>query len=293
MSEFGVEDNAAFDEAFNEAPVETPEVIQEEPLADVPDKQVEQVEVPEEVSSQIADPFEGLNETQAAEVARLKQEREAWEHKYKSDQGRFLAAQRLLHEKKQEVPKSPPSPEQVAEALKNTEKFKTFKEDYPDIAEIVLMQNDALRKEIRDEVIRELKPTVEDLQQKVTVREQESQQAAIEREFAKLGAAHPDWDTVATSQEFQTWAVRQPASVQQTIARSVSAEEISAVMSYYKSERRLAAIETTSANAQQKNNMRDKALERSRGITPKASAPSLEGSLPKNDFDAVFAAITK
>jgi hypothetical protein len=290
MSEFEA-DNTEFDEAFNTETVDvTPEP---EVAADVPDTQVEQVEDQPEEERQTSDPLEGLNETQAEAVARLKAEREAWEHKYKSDQGRFLAAQRMLHDKKQEVKQNLPTREQVAEALKNTDKFKSFQEDYPDIAEIVLMQNDSLRNEIRNEVINELKPTVETLQQKAQQRELESQQAAIEREFAKLGAAHPDWDTVATSQEFQQWAVRQPGPVQQTIARSTNAEEISAIMSYYKSERRLAALETNSANAQQKNNMRDKALERSRGITPKGSAPPMEGNLPKNDFDAVFAAITK
>lgn len=249
-----------FNEAFSEAsdPVDsspatqdTSQVEQQEDsfLSDEPNEQSVQEPEPEQPREehqpepeQPADPLAalGLTEAQREYVLKVKRERDEVAHKYESDRGRFLAAQRVLQqvnqERKQESERKP-TKEQVASAIQDPAKHKAFIEDYPEIAEFITARETQLRNEVKQEVFDQVRPTLETLRQKAIESDQERQQAAIQREFKRLEAAHEDWADVARSSEFREWAVKQPQAVQQVIAKSYQADEISAVMTYYKAGR--------------------------------------------------------
>lgn len=228
-----------------------------------------------------------------AEYQNLRQEIDALTHKFKSNEGRWQAAQRVLTEKSKQSqqPKPIPSKKDIQAALQDNEKWKPFQQDYPDIADI--FQDQATRWQSELETLRsQVEQQRQDLQPSIQQLEQAEHQRRVEAERATLTQRHADWQEIVNTPEFQKWTQLQPPSTQQALS-SYSAEENSAVLDRYKDQRKVAEMQQRLQALEQErtqHTQRTKTLEHSRTLPPNESAASLKGN--PTGYDEVWDAIT-
>ena len=247
----------------------------------------------EESSDKPDNVWEGADPRLLAEFENLKKERELWEHKYRSNEGRFNAAQRLLQGKPVAEEKPIPTQEDVLEAFQNSENWQKFQSDYPDISNILQAQSQLLReqfdnqiKSIKQETIREIQPSISHLERE----EFRRRQAA---EIQELSRMHPDWQDINANPDFHAWVDNQPPKVKEALS-TYSAAENAAVISSFKNARRVAELEAQ-MNAlrveQEQQTQRKKKLDKARTVAPTETSAMPRGSGAQG-FSEVFNAIT-
>jgi len=200
-----------------------------------------------------------------------------WEHKYKSDQGRFLAAQKAIQDPMQTTRSH--IAQKATEALADPEKWNEFKEDYADIATAMEAKFTHERETLRAEVLQEVQAPINHLRQA-------ENQRNIQSSYAVLDAAHDDWRNVVNSDDFKGWIEEQPQTVKQMMSSKDAADAVY-LLDNFKRLTVAPAVAETETNLQTQRKQRLKASV----SAPTKGARTKPKSMP-NDFDAVFAAIT-
>jgi len=269
-----VEDEKEFLEAFDNTEESEYSADSPPPTEPLDKEETSSGEEPEEL-----DAWEGASDNAKSEHQAALDSAKDWEHKYKSDQGRFLAAQRAIKDPAT-VAKTHIT-EKAAESIKDPEKWDSFKEEYGDIAEALDDKLEFERARIREDVLQEVNAPLQELRQKEDHRE-------ITSQYAALDAAHDDWTAVVASNEYKDWMQNQPQTIQKMM-RSQDAADAVYLLDSFKS-RSPAVVETEQATvAEDKRTQRKQRLRSSQGLPGQGQKQT---TLPKDDFDAVFASIT-
>jgi hypothetical protein len=296
-----------FEAAFNEEPAE-----EEEPqdTGDEPELQDDQEPAGEEHAdddpgepeggepaadgqdTSDGDIWDSLNEKQKLELLRLQQKSQEWEHRYKSNEGRFRAAQKFLEERnKNQKQTRQPTTEEVQKAFTDSEAFKNFSEEYPDIAKMLTAYGQHVQEATRTNLIQELQPTLAKVHKQEQIFQQTAAGAALRDNAERLSAAHPDWRDIGKSQEYWNWVSTQPPAIQQRAVQSTDADELASLLNHYKAERKVAELETNKDALHKTTQKRERRLAQSRQPIPRSSAPNIDGQ--PTTFDETFASITK
>lgn len=221
-------EDKAFDDAFDEAigsesdtDLDTEDELQDEddqPDDDPINKEAD--EPPQEENNDLSDVGQDNTPepTMEERLALAEQERDDWKHKFSSTNGRISAYQRQINELTQKI-QNPESTKQERDDAKeelaqqtNNSNWNEFKDEFPEFAAALderLGEIDVREKQL-DERFKQLENQVQPLQQR-------AQEAALQSELAALEAAHPDYEEVANSDEFNEWLEKQPKPVQQLI----------------------------------------------------------------------------
>ena len=218
------------------------------------------------------DPLAGLNESQRKFVEELQRKAEEAEHTAKSQIGRVSALTRKLNELGQSKPQE--SNRLDAAPLPGDPDWEQFKDDFPGMATAVEKRLAAIEKSLTERVGQVAQP-IHQMQREQFMRSQ----------FAALEAAHPDYQTVAGSNEFRSWLATQPSQVQQLIT-SEDASEASWLLSTYKS---LAGSPTPQGQSDvvALREKRKAQLQQSAGVPAKGSGNQSIGGAP-DDYEAAF-----
>lgn len=192
------------DEDHDDEPQETEdETATEEPEAEI--------EEPEQEEGPTLDQLR-------AERDALQRERDDWRHRYQSDQGRFLAAQRKLadlHNNRN----SEDQREQAAagiEAIK-AGKFGEFANEFPEMADAITELLNSQKAELLNTFNRELEPVREMRQREI----QQQEYNAFQQAVTELSTRHPDWEQYSkeTNPDFAQWLSAKSAEVQSLYGR--------------------------------------------------------------------------
>lgn len=151
------------------------------------------------------DPFAG-DPLWSSASREQKQVLSQWQHEIRSNRGRIATLQRKLQELQQAAHQQQRQQQnggaEASEALMGSEKWKAFREDYPEMAEPLEHVIGAIVQENA-----QLKQQVGGI---VTERQQQAQMA----EFERLSQVHPDWQQIAQDQAYREWLSQQPPGVQ-------------------------------------------------------------------------------
>jgi hypothetical protein len=276
------EENAeqTFEDAFDElAGGSTPEAafevevtLDESGEADV---QLREGEKEEEVEAegQVDQPTEDDPEPQgASEIDALRQELQRERHKYNSDLGRQNAFQRQLKERDEEIARLRSS--QAANPGISDNRWKTVKEDYPDIAEGMTALIEQTKQAHAQEVAA-LKQQIEPIQGQL-------HENYVQQQYSMLAAEHPDWEVIAASPEFNHWISTQPHNVRQMM-ESEQAGDAAYLLRVWKNEN-APAIQPDNSELKQR---REKQLRQAQNV-PSRGGRSQQITPPESDFDAAF-----
>ena len=198
-----------------------------------PEPQEELAEPEPEAEPEAPDPAP-VQDDMRAQLEQLQRERDDWRHRYQSDQGRFLAAQRALQEaaqaKKQDAPTNAEIAQAGVEALK-AGRFDEFQREFPEMAEAITDFYRVRETQIFSKLEQELAPLKEAYQRQ----RQYEEQAAFDRAAQDLTSRHPDWQVydVNSNAEFANWLSAQPAEVQSLYGKP-NAAAASRLIDFYK-----------------------------------------------------------
>tara|TARA_E500000081_G_scaffold2817_3_gene3061 strand:+ start:340 stop:1191 length:852 start_codon:yes stop_codon:yes gene_type:complete len=271
------EENAeqSFEDAFEELtggvpPAEAPESNSPEETgdADVPLREGQEKEE-EETKGQVGE--EPGNDA-SSELAALRQELQKERHKYNSDLGRQNAYQRQLKERDEEIARLRSS--QAANPGISDDRWKTVKEDYPDIAEgmTALVEQ---TKQAHAEEVAALKQQLEPIQGQL-------HENYVQQQYSMLAAEHPDWEKIAASPEFNHWISTQPHNVRQMM-ESEQAGDAAYLLRVWKNEN-APAIQPGNSELKQR---REKQLRQAQNV-PSRGGRSQQVVPPESDFNAAF-----
>jgi len=164
-------------------------------------------------------------------ITQLKAEAEDLRHRSHSDAGRVSALQKknnelqaLINAQNEAKPFQP----ETAPQDDTPPSLVEFKDDYPDIYQGVEAYMSA-------ELERRTQEIEQRFQTQLAPANQMVEQQLNAAEYAALEATHPDWQQVATTNEFGQWVQQQPPAIQQ-MANSDFSNEVSYVLSSYKAQ---------------------------------------------------------
>ena len=275
------EENAeqTFEDAFDELAGGTPSAEASEEVAldetGEADVQLREGEEEEEVEAegQVDESTQGEPEPQGnAEINALRQELQRERHKYNSDLGRQNAFQRQLKERDEEIAKLKSS--QAVNPGISDNRWKTVKEDYPDIAEGMTALIEQTKQAHAQEVAA-LKQQLEPIQGQL-------HENYVQQQYSMLAAEHPDWEVIAASPEFNHWISTQPHNVRQMM-ESEQAGDAAYLLRVWKNEN-APAIQPDNSELKQR---REKQLRQAQNV-PSRGGRSQQITPPESDFDAAF-----
>lgn len=259
---------------------EVKEPVEKEPIETVAEPEVEQEVAAEhqEEEQRAADPLADVPDDIKTLVSQLQEQNAKLSHEYKSVINRLNPKQkeneqlrRQLRELHAQVQSSRASHPEAQE------KWKEFKEEWPDIAEYV---------ETRLSGAQQKGPDTE-IKAKLAQLEEAEQRRYVEGQYAALAAAHPDFQDIATSADFTLWVSQQPGAVQGYLT-SYDAGEVSWLLSAYKRDKGIGAkLSGDVAAIQQK---RSEQLRSGRSVSSRQVAPAQGGA---EDFESAFRFFSK
>jgi hypothetical protein len=236
-----------------------------------------------------ADPWGAATPELRAAYDALKAERDDYQQKWKSDNGRIAAYKRELAAARSQTPPAQPAPP-AGEAAddpmsKAEEAIRRVREDFPEIADTLAPLADAL-KATRAEIA-----PLRAAQQ--ATRAEDAAVIASEQETA-LAAKHPDWQTVADA-AFVDWAAAQPKWVQDIMAANaaaiVDADGAAVVLDRYKQAKGIAPQQTQQAAPAAIDKTRDRRARQLAGSAspaPRGAQAGMTGAPPDSDREAMF-----
>lgn len=269
-----LDDDAEFNAAFDEAAKRMDDKQEPETLQDDESepKELDTIESDAEQGEPISD------------VEKLKRERDYWEHRYNSDVGRINAYQRQNQDYQrqiQELSEKVASSSNAREQNQNHEQareslaqelydssWEELNEDFPEIAK-------AVDKRLSSQIDQAIAARFQQVEQTIAPIQQRLQQETLNREYAALEAAHPDWRDVSQSNDFGQWLETQPAQVQSLI-NSTSAADAAWLIDNFKRNT------STAPSLQQQRQQR---LAASVGISSRRESRQPEAT---DDFDSAF-----
>jgi len=269
-----LDDDSEFEAAFNEA---ADKFSAEQEHESPPDDETEQMPGDDTGAETDEQPPEN-------DLDKLKRERDYWEHRYNSDVGRISAYQRQnqdyqrqIQELSQKVASGSnareqnQNHEQARESLAqeiNDSSWEELNEDFPEIAK-------AVDKRLSNEIDRAIASRLAHVEQTIAPIQQRLHQETINREYAALDAAHPDWRDVAQSADFGNWLNTQPPTVQNMITSTEAADAAWLIDNFKRTTNR-------SNNIQQQRQQR---LAASVGINSRRESRQPDAT---DDFDSAF-----
>lgn len=211
---------------------------------------------------------------EADELTKWKQQAEQWEQRYKSDLGRQSAHQRRIQELEAQIQQQRPQPNAnpSGSGVSNAE-WATLKEDFPEIAAAMEQQLGSVSQRYEQQ-INALKQQIQPIQQ-------QAQQQFRQQQLSTLEQQHPDWSTIAASNEFKSWVGAQPNAVRQLLD-SDSAADAAYLLSSYKLH--------TGSNTQQSNSLQSK---RQNQLKQAQTVPTRGKRNDLLDDDALWSTMTK
>jgi hypothetical protein len=247
--------NEEFDNAFDEFAKgqveETNELADDANTAsEVPDDNTpEEEDTPDEVT-QLRNQLESL-----------KQERDHFEHSFKSQVGRVSALQKKLDgEKKEEA------------EVSDDDDVKSLLEDYPEIAAPIIKAMEKKFGKVLGEVDQRLAPI-----------QQQEEQRYIASQLDILNKEFPDWGKTVHSQEYNDWLSQQPAAVQ-SLDGTVHANEMAYLLRGFNQTRNVAE----NVQQQQAVELADKRRQKmAANVSVQSKGPSKKSVAP-DDFDAAW-----
>ncbi len=223
------------------------------------------------------------NDDPAAELDRLRQEAQQWQHRYQSDLGRQNALQRKIQEQQQQIEqlqKRSPQDGSGAEG-ENPEgsgysdaEWQSLKEDFPEVAQAIEKRISAVSSQY-EQRIQDLQSQIQPIQQQAEVQALQAQQQALE-------AQHPGWQDTVKTPEFNDWLQQQPNAVQQLTSSSDAADAAFLLQSFKLSSGQ------SNENTQNRDlqNRRKRQLETARTVPNRGSRQ--RSKIPDDDPDALF-----
>lgn len=204
----------------------------------------------------------------------------ALQHYKRSNEGRVAAFQRRIAELEQAAPKPAQGQQQTgaenAPAYLQSEEFKRFQEDYPEVAGPIAA------------ILQAQAQQIENLNQTFSGLSQEQQERVLAEQETLLAGQHPDWLEVTSSPSFGEWVAKQPRFVQEGIVRNghgiVDGDEAARILSLYKADTGATQLPATGGKSTIE-------ARRKRQLQSATSVPSRgpgAASGPPDDFEAAF-----
>lgn len=189
--------------------------------------------------------------------ARLQQERDHFEHSFKSQVGRVSALQKKIDSEVQE----PPAEKEIDPSLQEVIN------DYPEIAKPII---DYLEKKYAD-----IGSKIAPIEQSEQQRQAQAEQQYIEHQINILDSAHTGWRDKIASADYKAWLDKQPAPVRQ-MADSYHAEDYQYLLNSFDATQNKSADLTARRQAKLAANVQVP----SSGVSKKSTAP--------DDFNAAW-----
>jgi hypothetical protein len=253
--------NEEFDNAFDEfASGETSSENEAEIADDMDDEPIP------ESDSDPGDDAQGVDElTQLRQqLEQIKQERDHFEHSFKSQVGRVSALQKKIDgEKKDDTP-----PEQDD----TDDEIRAWRSDYTEIAGPT---EKLLQKEIA-RVRAEFEQVIAPFKQQETQRYIDSQTALLDQHL-------PDWRETVSSDEYNQWLQQQPPAVQ-GMADSIHAQDYAYLVNAFKA----AHPKAEDVQQQQANELSDKRRQKMAANVTVQSKGQSKKSVAPDDFDKAW-----
>ena len=228
-----------FDSAFDEYAGKTkaPDERDEYHRNQEPEQELD----PEGEEEEAAQPEPDINERLSA----LEQENQKLKHSEASQRGRVGAYQRQISELQQQLQQRQQHTQhadgreksdderrdEVAQEM-GSDDWKSFEEDFPDMARAIKGQFNTLLAQERQEKARMMQEIAE-MRSAVQPIQQQAHEQQLQSEYARLESRHSDWRDVVNAPEFQSWLQNQNPAIQQ-LAGSESADDASALLDFYK-----------------------------------------------------------
>lgn len=214
-------------------------------------------------------------ELRAAYEASLNQAKEL-ETKLTRQNGRVSALDRQLNQiRNQQNGQGQPKPDTDVSKLLETDKFKQFREEYPEIADPIT------------EVLSVAAERLKDVSTVVDSQNQAHEENILNEQLGIFQSDHPDWTQYAEDPRWNDWVASQPRHIREAAARNrefiVDGSEASDVLSRFKQEHGIGT--TPPPPPPTSDPRRDRQLDGAR--RPGTSAPSVATGDPDN-FDAAF-----
>lgn len=249
-----------------------PQETEDEPATEEPEAEIEE---PEQEEGPTLDQLR-------AERDALQRERDDWRHRYQSDQGRFLAAQRKLadlHNNRQETTEAQQRQQAAAgiEAMK-AGKFGEFATEFPEMAEAITDYFNSQKQELLNTFNQQLEP----IKQRHITQIEQDERTAFNEAVSALSSRHPDWEqyNTGTNADFSEWLSAQPAEMQSLYGRP-DPHAASRLIDFYKFDKGMAQQQAPRLNerAEKIQQQRQQKLERSTLPTTRG------GSVQSTDTD--------
>ncbi|MCL7941214.1 hypothetical protein M8009_13050 [Halomonas sp. ATCH28] len=228
---------------------------------------------------------EGDGEDPQAELERLRQEAQSWQHRYQSDLGRQNALQRKIQQLEQEnqqlqkrgKPRQEPgqgeSDNPEGSGMSDDE-WKALKEDFPEIAKGVEQQMGAMQRQYEERIGQ--------LEQQLSPIQEQAQEQAMRAQEQALEAQHPDWRETINTPDFQSWLNAQPPKVQELTASEEAADAAFLLQSYKLSQGGGTSSQGNSGLQQR----RQRQLQSARTVPNRGGRQ--RSAIPDDDEDALF-----
>jgi len=186
----------------------------------------------------------------------LKQERDHFEHGFKSQVGRVSALQKKIdgEKKDDEGQVEQDDDAQIADVLR----------EYPEIVKPIIDLIDKRYARLNGDIDQRLAP----------IKEQE-QQRYVDAQIATMDSQFPDWRTTVSSEDYKTWLQQQPEPVQ-SMADSYNARDYAYLLNNFKATR----TKASDIAERRQNKLASNVAIQSKGASKKATAP--------DDFDSAW-----
>jgi hypothetical protein len=214
----------------------------------------------EEVVSEGPDELTQLRQ----QLEQIKQERDHFEHSFKSQVGRVSALQKKIDGEKKD--------DTQTEQDDADEEIKSVLADYPEIAGPIIKAIEKKYGAIKQEVDNRFAP----IQQQETQRYIDSQTALLDQHL-------PDWRETVSSDEYNQWLQQQPPAVQ-GMADSIHAQDYAYLVNAFKA----AHPKAEDVQQQQANELADKRRQKMAANVTVQSKGQSKKSVAPDDFDKAW-----
>lgn len=218
----------------------------------------------------------------------LEQERQArqkWEAAARSDAARVAALQRKYEAQAQKQQAAPPPVSAAPRAdlplqSLSPDALAHLQTDFPELADALATLTKA-----NEATVLAQAEQIQQLHEAVAPLQEQQQVAYLASQYEALNAAHPDWQQVVNTGEFNQWLQQQPVAVH-SILSSDSAADSAWLLSQFKQSVQAQTTAQQMAALQSRQATRTKKLSDAVGVSSRV-APSADTGAP-SDFESAF-----
>ncbi|MCP4546652.1 MAG: hypothetical protein GY835_09335 [bacterium] len=231
-----------------------------------------------------ADIWESASDAQKAAIKAAEKKASDLEHQFSSTHGRQLAYQRRVSDLEKQLASNKDAGKKVTKEEEDKE-LESLRDEFPDFAGPVekLMQGKDAR--------------IMALEEKDAERDVERQNADLDKQLETLAIAHPDWQPLTASCEFEQWVYEQPPYVGEAFQRNavnvVDGNEAAHLLTQFKASLSKSepppeeGPEEESEEGKENNISGKRERQLKTGASAQGKGPGA-GSGPPDDFDKAF-----